>query len=75
MHVIALAIVINYTTRVVNYAPRVTLQIVASLTDNARVIIYNHNVFIVQATPFVDISNHACFCFRKSYFMMWKSPF
>ncbi len=28
----------------------VMLQIVASLTDNSRVIIYNHNNFIVQGT-------------------------
>ena len=35
--------------RVINYAPRVMLQIVASLTDNSGGIIYDHNVFIVQA--------------------------
>ncbi len=29
---------------------RVMLQIVASLTDNSRDVIYNHNMFIVQAT-------------------------
>ncbi len=29
---------------------RVTLQIVASLTDNSTGIIYDRNVFIVQAT-------------------------
>jgi hypothetical protein len=36
--------------RVVNYAPRVTPQIVASHTYNTRGIIYSHNLFIVQAT-------------------------
>ncbi len=34
---------------VVNYAPRATLKIVASLTDNSRSI-YNRNIFIVQTT-------------------------
>ncbi len=29
---------------------RLTLQIMASLTDNSRGIIYDHNMFIVQAT-------------------------
>jgi hypothetical protein len=28
----------------------VTLQIVASRTDNPRVVIYDHNIFIIQAT-------------------------
>ncbi len=37
--------VLNLTTvRIVNYAPRVTLQIVASL----MIVIYDRNVFIVQ---------------------------
>ena len=36
--------------RVVNYAPRVTLQIVASLTDDSKGIIYDCNMFIAQAT-------------------------
>jgi hypothetical protein len=30
------------------------LQIVASLTDNSRGIIYNHNVFIIQATGLLE---------------------
>jgi hypothetical protein len=41
----------------VNDAPRIIIddswvmvQIVASLTDSARAIIYDHNMFIVQAT-------------------------
>ncbi len=33
--------------RVINDAPRVMLQIVVSLTDDPRGIIYNHKVFIV----------------------------
>ncbi len=36
--------------RVVNYALRVMLQIVASLTDDSRAVIYDRNMFIVQAT-------------------------
>ncbi len=36
--------------RVVNYAPRVMLQIGATHTDNSRGIIYNQNMSIVQAT-------------------------
>ncbi len=35
--------------RVVNYAPRVILQIVASLTDDPKGIIYNHTMFIVES--------------------------
>jgi hypothetical protein len=31
-------------TRVVNYAPRVTLQIVPWLNDDSRRVIYNHNI-------------------------------
>jgi hypothetical protein len=35
--------------RVINYAPRVMLQIVASLTDNPRDVIYNQKMFIVES--------------------------
>ncbi len=35
--------------RVISYAPRVMLHIVASLTDDSFGIIYDHNMFIVQA--------------------------
>ncbi len=38
------------SARVINYAPRVMLQIVASLTDDSRGVIYNCHGFIVQAT-------------------------
>ncbi len=41
--------------RVINYAPWVTLQIVASLTDDLRSIIYDCNTFIVQTTDLVII--------------------
>ncbi len=34
---------------VLNYAPSVMLQIEASLTDDSRCIIYDGNMFIVQA--------------------------
>ncbi len=36
--------------RVINYAPRVMLQIVVLFTDDPRGIIYNCNMFIVQDT-------------------------
>ncbi len=32
---------------------KVVLQIVASLTDNSRGVIYSHNMFIVQTTEIV----------------------
>jgi hypothetical protein len=37
-------------TTIVNYASSVINKLEALLTNNARVIIYNHHVFIVQAT-------------------------
>ncbi len=39
---------------VFNYAPGVTLLIVALLTDNSRGFIYNHNMLIVPATGVSD---------------------
>jgi hypothetical protein len=39
--------IINYTSSVIN-------KLEALLTDDARVIIYDHHMFIVQAT---DVSN------------------
>jgi hypothetical protein len=48
-HVIALPRVINYASRAVNYVPRVMLQIVVSITEDSRGIIYDHNMFIVEA--------------------------
>ncbi len=44
--VVALA---SALARVINYAPRVTLEIVVSLTDDPRGIIYDCKVFIVLA--------------------------
>ncbi len=37
-------------SRVINYAPRVMLQIVLSLTDDTRGVIYDRKRFIVEAT-------------------------
>jgi hypothetical protein len=39
----------KYTT-IVNYASSIFNRLEALLTDNTRVIIYGHHVFIVQAT-------------------------
>jgi hypothetical protein len=36
--------------REVNYVPRVMLQIVVSITEDSRGIIYDRNMFIVEAT-------------------------
>ena len=41
---------VNNASRIVIDESRVTLQIVASLTDNSRGIIYKSNMFLVQAT-------------------------
>jgi hypothetical protein len=41
---------------IVNYASSIVNKLEALLTDDARVIIYNHHVFIVQATG-VDFIN------------------
>ncbi len=37
---------------IVNDDSRVIIKLEASLTDNARVVIYDHHMFIVQATVF-----------------------
>ncbi len=39
---------VNDASRILKKNSRVMLQIVASLTDDSRGIIYDHNVFIVQ---------------------------
>jgi hypothetical protein len=39
---------INDASRIVIDYSRMALQIVSSITDDSRGIIYNHNVFIVQ---------------------------
>ncbi len=41
---------LNYASRIVIGDSRVRLLIVASLTDDSRGIIYDRNMFIVQAT-------------------------
>jgi hypothetical protein len=41
---------VNDASRIVIDDSRVMLQIVASLTDNSRGIIYDHNMLTVQAT-------------------------
>jgi hypothetical protein len=40
---------------IVNGDSRVINKLEASFTDDARVIIYNHHLFIVQATGFCDM--------------------
>ena len=44
---------LNDATRIIIDDSRVVLQIVASLTDNSTGIIYNCNMFIVQATAYL----------------------
>ncbi len=41
---------VNDASRITIDDSRLMLQIVTSLTDNSRCVIYNHNVFIVLAT-------------------------
>ncbi len=52
--------------RVVNYAPGVVLQIVASLTDDFRSVNYNCNLFIVQATSGNNMNSALHFLFNVS---------
>jgi hypothetical protein len=40
---------------IVNDNPRVINKLEASLTDDVRVVIYDHHVFIVQATGWFSI--------------------
>jgi hypothetical protein len=44
---------------IINDDARVVNKLVASLTDDARVVIYNHHMFIVQATVVACSSNYA----------------
>jgi hypothetical protein len=39
---------------IINYASSVVNKLEALLTDNARVVIYNRHVFIVQATEVIE---------------------
>ncbi len=50
--------IINDTSKIVIYKFRVTLQIVASLTDDSRGIIYNHDMFIVKAMGHKGLQKH-----------------
>ncbi len=47
---------VNDASNIVIDDSRVTLQIVASLTDNSRGVIYYCNVFIVQATGLTSLA-------------------
>jgi hypothetical protein len=40
--------------KIVNEDSRVILKLEASLTDNARVVTYDHRMFIVQATSLIN---------------------
>ncbi len=40
---------------IVNNASSIVNKLEALLTDDARVIIYDHHVFIVQATGYIDL--------------------
>ncbi len=44
-------------TMIVNYASSVINELEALLTDHARVVIYDHHVFIVQAIDVKPMSN------------------
>ncbi len=44
---------INFDARIVIDYSIVTLQFVASISENSRVVIYDHNMLIVQATGVV----------------------
>jgi hypothetical protein len=49
-------------TTIVNYTSSIINKLEAFLTDNARVIIYDCHVFIVQATE-----HFYCACYQKRY--------
>ncbi len=53
----------------VNYASSIANKLEALLTDDARVVIYDHHVFIVQATDSRNLSDEIfvfLHCFTKS---------
>ncbi len=52
--------------KVISYAPRVTLQIVASLTDDSRGIIYDHYMFKMLATRERE-KRQKVWCFRPKF--------
>jgi hypothetical protein len=43
-------------TMIINYASSVVNKLKAMLADDARVVIYDHHVFIVQATGVYNLS-------------------
>ncbi len=51
---------------------RVTLQIVASLTDNSRGVIYDQNMFVVQATD-CQIANNLLNCYSREALLKGKA--
>jgi hypothetical protein len=53
---------INDTPRVVIMMIVSDAQVVASLSDNSTVVIYNHNMFIIQATDVCLQSGHLMKC-------------
>jgi hypothetical protein len=50
----------NDASRIAIDNSRVTLQIVASLTDNSRGVIYDRNMFIVQAGNTITVPLTSC---------------
>jgi len=54
----------NDTSRIIIDDTRVTLQIVVSLINNYRCIIYNHNVFIGMATGVIVIKHLTVIIYR-----------
>jgi hypothetical protein len=57
LYFIALIRVMKYASRVISYAPRVTLIFAEPLTDDTRGIIYDRNMFIVQASGLTMSTN------------------
>jgi hypothetical protein len=58
---------VNDASRTVLDISRVMLQIVASLADNSRGVIYNHNMFIVEATGVTNFFKSGSKCILDSY--------
>jgi hypothetical protein len=62
--------------RVVNYAPRVMLLIVAPLTDDSRGVIFDKKMFIVQATGIVryDVASFTIIRYYLFEILLENSP-
>ncbi len=56
---------------IVNYASSIVNKLEAFLTDDARVIIYDRHVFIVQATAISNKKLVLCFKVKKMFFCLW----